>query len=49
MYFGGFIDGLVGLTYDSAGNRLLLMKQVAQKGSPQFTIASIGLNATQVC
>ncbi|MFO1370173.1 MAG: cadherin repeat domain-containing protein [Marinagarivorans sp.] len=47
MYFGGFIDGLVGLTYDSAGNRLLLMKQVAQKGSPQFTIASIGLNATQ--
>ncbi|HMU68012.1 MAG TPA: cadherin repeat domain-containing protein, partial [Cellvibrionaceae bacterium] len=47
MYFGGAVAGLVGLTYDSVGNRLLLMTQTAQNGSQQFAILSIGLNATQ--
>lgn len=43
MYFGGTVAGLVGLTYDSAGNRLLLMTQTSQ----QYAIVSVGLNATQ--
>lgn len=47
MYFGGAVPGLVGLTYDSTGNRLLLVTETPQKGSSQFTILSVGLNATQ--
>jgi len=44
MYYAGTVAGLVGLTYDSAGNRLLLMTQTAQN---QYALASIGLSATQ--
>ncbi len=47
MYYAGTVAGLVGLSYDSAGNRLLMMTQTTQRGVEQFSIASIALNATQ--
>ncbi|HEY6529029.1 MAG TPA: cadherin repeat domain-containing protein [Cellvibrionaceae bacterium] len=45
MYYGGTIKGLVGLTYDSSANRLLVITQATQNN--QFAIAAVGLSATQ--
>jgi hypothetical protein len=44
MYYAGAISGLLGLTYDSSGNRLLVLSAKSNKGGERFEVSAVPLN-----